>query len=432
MNRQGINELIQWKNRTKRKPLIVQGVRQVGKTWLIKEFGKSHFKELIYINFEKSERLKNIFIDDFNIKRIITILELETSNNINPNDTLIFFDEIQEANNGLTALKYFYEDAPQYYVVAAGSLLGTSIQKNTSFPVGKVDLMFLYPFSFCEFLSNINEERLADNIINNNWNILNHFHDKLINYLRLYYFIGGMPEAIAIYIETKDLQKVREVQEKILIGYENDFGKYPSTELIPRIRLIWNSLLAQLTKENKKFTYGLIAKGARGKEYELAINWLCNSGNLHMVNRVSKPAVPLIAYTDKDAFKLFFVDIGLLLALGRVDSKVILEKNKVLTEFKGAMTEQFVLQQLIYSGHKKNYYWSSDKGKAELDFLVQQENDIIPIEAKAEENLQSKSLRSYVEKFKPILAIRTSMSKYRKESWLTNIPLYSFTGKFEN
>ena len=309
MKRLLLNELVAWKNDTKRKPLILQGARQVGKTWLMREFGKQEFKQVVYLNFESSSRLKNLFVADFDIERILSAITIESDMTIDAENTLLIFDEIQEAEKGLTALKYFYEQAPQYFIIAAGSLLGVSIQKNTSFPVGKVDFMKLNPMSFAEFLENIGEQKIVEQLQNQNWHIIDTFHEKLISMLRLYYFIGGMPEAVLSYIENKDLENVREIQKKIIIGYENDFAKYAPNEIVPRIKLVWNALLSQLAKENRKFVYGQIKKGARAKDFEMAINWLTEAGLLLKVCRIEKPTLPLGAYTDYDSFKLFMLDI---------------------------------------------------------------------------------------------------------------------------
>jgi uncharacterized protein len=422
MNRLAIQELITWKNATIRKPLIIQGARQVGKTWLMKEFGKQEFQNVAYLNFESSNRLQEMFSSDFNIERIISVIEIEVKQKIDPQNTLLIFDEIQEAEKGLTALKYFYEQAPEYHIVAAGSLLGISNQKNNSFPVGKVDFMSLFPMSFMEFLENIGEGQLANQLQNKNWELIDIFHEKLVEILRLYYFIGGMPEVVSNYIDHKNLETVRSIQQKILAGYENDFAKHAPNEIVPRIRLVWNVLISQLAKENRKFIYGQIKKGGRAKDFETAINWLVDAGLVLKVNRIEKPTLPLNAYADFDAFKLFLLDIGLLNAIADLDSKILLEKNNILTEFKGALTEQFVCQQLKIK--KDLYYWTATNATAEVDFVLQSQNEIIPIEVKAEENLKSKSLKVYVEKYAPKTAIRTSMSKYRQEDWLVNMPLY--------
>ena len=422
MNRLAIQELITWKNAKIRKPLIIQGARQVGKTWLMKEFGKQEFRNVAYLNFESSNRLKEIFLSDFNIERIIAVIEIEVKQKIDPQNTLLIFDEIQEAERGLTALKYFYEQAPEYHIVAAGSLLGISTQKNNSFPVGKVDFMSMFPMSFMEFLGNIGERQLVNQLQNKNWELIAVFHEKLVEILRLYYFIGGMPEAVSNYIDYKNLDTVRSIQQKILAGYENDFAKHAPNEIVPRIRLVWNALISQLAKENKKFIYGQIKKGGRAKDFETAINWLVDAGLVLKVNRIEKPILPLNAYADFDAFKLFLLDIGLLNAIADLDQIILLEKNNILIEFKGALTEQFVCQQLKIK--KDLYYWTASNATAEVDFVLQSQNEIIPIEVKAEENLKSKSLKVYVGKYTPKTAIRTSMSKFRQEDWLTNVPLY--------
>lgn len=425
MKRSIIDNLLVWKNSKNRKPLLIQGARQVGKTWIMKEFGKKEFEQVLYLNFESSSRLKDIFISDFNINRIVTVLEIETNTKINPEKTLLIFDEIQEAEKGLTALKYFYEQAPHYYIVAAGSLLGVSIQKNSSFPVGKVDFLPLYPMSFVEFLISLGHENVVQQLEQKNWEVLHSFHEKLIELLRLYYFIGGMPEIVANYIENNDLEIVRSLQQKLLMGYENDFAKYAPNEIVPKIKLVWHSIISQLSKENRKFIYNLIKFGARAKDFETAINWLCDAGLILKINRIEKPTLPLNAYLDYDAFKLFFLDIGLLNAVGNLDPKILLEKNKIMLEFKGALTEQFVCQQLIID--YELYYWSSGN-TSEIDFILQNKNEIIPIEVKSEENLKSKSLKVFVEKFSNKNALRISMSNYRKEEWLTNIPLYAVNG----
>lgn len=423
MKRAIYSALVDWKNAPYRKPLILQGARQVGKTWLMKEFGKNEFEQVVYLNFESSERLKSLFEADFDIQRIVAILEIEAGHKIEPGNTLLIFDEIQEAPKGLTALKYFCEQAPEYYLVAAGSLLGVSLQKNTSFPVGKVDFLRMYPMSFFEFLENTGHSLLKEQVAGENWPVIATFHDKLVDLLRLYYYVGGMPEAVNRYIQAGDLKEVRAIQEKILLGYENDFAKYAPIEVVPKIRLVWHALLSQLAKDNRKFIYGQIRKGARARDFEAAINWLADAGLVLKVNLVDKPAIPLNAYADLDAFKLYFVDIGLMNALASLDPKILLEKNSILTEFKGALTEQFVAQQLKI--RHELYYWSAPNATAEVDFLIQSRNTLIPVEVKAEENLKSKSLKSFADKYHPEKAFRTSMSPYRDQDWMVNVPLYA-------
>jgi predicted AAA+ superfamily ATPase len=429
MQRKIADKLSKWKEAKNRKPMIIRGARQVGKTWIMKEFGRLNYEKTVYVNFEQSEILKNMFTSDFNIERIIGILQIETGLKIESKNTLLIFDEIQEAPKGITALKYFYENAPQFHVLAAGSLLGVALHENTSFPVGKVDFIDLYPLSFNEFLINLNQENLLTVVKAEDPTLMNTFHDKLVHYLRLYYFIGGMPEVVASYLKDNDFTEIRTIQKRILLGYEQDFSKHAPYSVVPRIRMVWNSLLGQLSKENKKFVYGLIKKGARAQEFELAINWLVNAGLVSKVHRVKKPDFPLNAYNEMDIFKLFVLDVGLLAAMGDLSSKLLIEKNAILSEFKGSLTEQFVFQELRINEAVQINYWSSESARAEIDFVIQVENEIIPIEVKAEENLQSKSLKVFVDKFSSKNAVRTSMSPYRKESWLTNIPLYAIATK---
>lgn len=423
MKRSRLQKLYSWKNKSYRKPLIISGARQVGKTWIMQEFGKTAFDKRAYINFESSKRLQNLFVDDFSIPRILTALQLETGVKIDKH-TLIVFDEIQEARGAITSLKYFYENAPEYHVIAAGSLLGVALHQEISFPVGKVDFMNLYPMDFYEFLDAVGDAELVTLLTNKDWSLIKTFKDRYIQRLREYYYVGGMPEAVKVFIQSQDFNEVREIQKNILSAYELDFSKHAPAEIVPRIRMLWNSIPAQLAKENKKFVYGIIKKGARAKDYELALSWLTDCGLVHQVSRVSKPGIPLKAYEDRSAFKLFLVDVGLLGAIGDVDSKIILEGNAIFQEFKGAMAEQFVLQQLKSKLDIPLNYWSAERAVAELDFMIQVKNNVIPIEVKAEENLQAKSLKSFVAKYSPDKAIRTSMSDYREEEWLTNLPLY--------
>lgn len=391
----------------------------------MKEFGKLNYQKVAYINFEQSEVLKNTFVTDFDIPRIISVLQIETSVQIEAENTLIILDEIQEVPRGITALKYFYENAPQYHIVTAGSLLGVTLHPNTSFPVGKVDFLDLYPLSFLEYLENSNQSALAQILIQKDTVLIHTFHNKLVSQLRLYYYLGGMPEVISNYLENGNLDAVREIQKRILAGYEQDFSKHAPNEIVPRIRLVWNSILNQLSKENKKFIYSFIRQGSRAKDFELAINWLVDAGLVYKVQRVNTPKYPLAAYSDFDVFKLFILDVGLLGAMGDLSPKTLLDKNKILTEFKGALTEQFVKQELNVNIKNKTYYWSAENGTSEIDFVIQLEDQIIPIEVTAEENLQAKSLKVFVEKFKTQTSIRTSMSPYRDDNWLKNIPLYA-------
>ena len=425
MYREKIKELEEWKNSKDRMPLIIRGARQVGKTWIMKEFGKNNYKKVAYVNFDGNTRMTRLFEGDFDIDRIIQGLKIETQVDIDAKDTLLIFDEIQEVPKALTSLKYFCENARQFHILAAGSLLGVALHEGTSFPVGKVDFIDLYPLNFQEFLLAIGEEKLVTILNEKDWDLISIFKDKLISYLREYYFIGGMPAAINKYVETKDYKQVRNVQLKLLQAYEEDFSKHAPNEIVPRLKMLWNSIPAQLAKENKKFIYGLIKEGARAKEYELALSWLIDCGLIYKIDRVAKPNIPLIAYQDTSAFKLYVLDIGILGAMTRINEKILLEGNEIFTEFKGSFTEQFVLTELKSNKDIPIFYWSAEKATAEIDFVIQLGTNVIPIEVKASENLQAKSLKTFIEKYKTTKNVRTSMSNYRKEEKLINIPLYS-------
>lgn len=419
-----IEELKDWKEDTNRKPIIIRGARQVGKTWLMKEFGRTCYEKCAYISMDENEIMENVFRDAFDIKRIVAALEIEAGFKIEPENTLIIFDEIQEVPRALKSLKYFYENAPEYHIIAAGSLLGVALHEGTSFPVGKVDFCDLYPMDFGEFLNACGETQLAALLKSQDYDLISSFKNKYVDYLKYYYYIGGMPEVVATYLDSKDMKKVRSVQKKLLGAYENDFSKHAPIEIVTRIKMLWNSIPTQLAKENKKFIYGLIREGARAREYEVAITWLVDCGLVYKVNRIKKPDFPLKAYQDFQAFKMFVLDVGLLGAMSGLTAKMILQGNKLFEEFKGALTEQYVFQQLRTDPEKDIFYWSSDTATAELDFLIQEEDEIIPIEVKAEENLQAKSLHVFCGKYKPMTAIRTSMSDYRKQDWMINVPLY--------
>lgn len=422
MYREAINKLIEWKRSRRRKPLIIEGARQVGKTWLVKEFAAKHFKQLIYVNFETHIELREIFIRDLQVSRIIMDLEAYFGSKIQPEETLIFFDEIQEATNGLTSLKYFCEDAPELNVIAAGSLLGILLHKKESFPVGKVQFLTLYPMNFSEFLIAKKEERLLGLIENKEWESLKLFASRLTLLLKQYMYLGGMPEVIKNFIENEDWKLSREIQNEILDSYSEDFSKHAPKEMVARIRQVWQSLPSQLSKENKKFIYGVVREGARAKEYELAIQWLIDCGLIHKVNNVSAPRFPLAAYQELSIFKIYCNDIGLLGAMAQLSSRTVVVGNELFKEFKGAMTEQYVFQQLL-QGHTL-YYWSKSNSQQEIDFLIQDKDSIVPIEVKAGENLKAKSLRQFVIENHSEKAYRLSLSDYRKENWLTNIPLY--------
>lgn len=424
MYRYKIEELKQWKNSVARKPLIIRGARQVGKTWLMKEFGEKNYEKCAYINFDDNSRMEQLFSGDFDIERIIQGLKIESGVNIEAENTLIIFDEIQECPKAVTSLKYFYENANQYHIVTAGSLLGVAMHQGTSFPVGKVDFLDLYPLNFKEFLKALGEDALIDLINKNDIDLITVFSDKLKIYLKQYMYIGGMPEVVETYIKNKDFNEVRKKQEVLLQAYEQDFSKHAPNNVVPRIRQLWNNIPTQLAKENKKFIYGLVKEGARAREYELALSWLIDCGLIYQVNRVNDCKIPLSAYQDFNAFKLYLLDVGLLCAMAKLDAKTIIEGNDIFVEFKGALTEQYVLTELKTNVDSPVFYWSSEKGTSEVDYIIQIGRNNIPIEVKSSENLQSKSLKSFVQKYNTKINVRTSMSNLKKEEWLINIPLY--------
>lgn len=420
-----MEELQKWKNNVRRKPLMIRGARQVGKTWLMKEFGHSFYKETVYINFENNTRMQLLFEGGMNIERIVTGLELYAGHKIDADNTLLIFDEVQEVPKALTALKYFNEDAPQYQIVCAGSLLGIALHQGTSFPVGKVEFLDLYPMSFLEFMLAMGKEQYVELMQNGDFEMASTFKQEYADLLKQYYYVGGMPEAVQTFVDNRDFNETREIQQRILAAYEQDFSKHAPNEIVPRIRMLWNSIPAQLAKENKKFIYGLIKEGSRAKEYELAMLWLTDCGLIHKVHRVTVPKLPLKAYEDLKAFKLFLVDIGLLSCMAGLRQDVLLDGNELFKEFKGALTEQYVLQQLKTLKGVSTYYWTAERATAEVDFVIDNGIDVIPIEVKAETNLQAKSLKVYREKFKPRLSVRTSMADYKREDWLLNLPLWA-------
>lgn len=408
-----------------RKPMILMGARQVGKTWIMKEFGKNEYAKVAYISFYNNDRMNDVFDMDFDVDRIIMNLNIESGITITPNDTLIILDEIQNAPKALESLKYFCEDANEYHVIAAGSLLGVAVHENVSFPVGKVDMLDLYPFSFREFLLAMDEKNLVMALDSKDFSIIDNFSDKFLFWLKNYYYIGGMPAVVDSFRRNKDYIKARQIQKDILRQYEQDFGKHVDAKNLPRIRMVWQSIPIQLAKENKKFFFGQIKKGARSSDFEIAIQWLMDSGLIYKVNRVNEPHMPLKAYINMSAYKLFILDIGLLGALSDLPAKTILEKDEIFVEFKGAFTEQYVLQQLICDTQYTPYYYGTDKSTFEQDFMIQMEDKIVPIEVKAEGNIRSQSLKVYCEKYRPKKAVRFSTLKYMDQGWMVNIPLYA-------
>lgn len=425
MYRIAIEKLYKWKNSKRRKPLIIEGARQVGKTWLMKEFGKQAYADTVYINFDSNSRMADLFSADLDTDRLIMGLELYAGRKINPENTLLIFDEVQEVPRALASLKYFYENAPQYHIVCAGSLLGIALHQGTSFPVGKVDFLKLYPLSFSEFLMATGNERFAELLKNQDYEMITSFKQTYIDALKHYYFVGGMPEAVQSFAESKDFNEVRAIQKRILAAYEQDFSKHAPNEIVPKIRMLWNSIPSQLARENKKFIYGLVREGGRAREYETAIMWLSDCGLVHKVSRVNAAGIPLKAYEDLKAFKLFIVDVGLLGCMTGLRQRTLLDGDDLFVEFKGALTEQYVCQQLKTIEDLGVYYYTNDRGSCEIDFVVDTGEQIVPIEVKAETNLRAKSLKTYRDRFEPELSVRTSMADYKKEDWLLNLPLYA-------
>ena len=425
MYRSHINKLINWKLDKNKMPLVFLGARQVGKTYLLQEFGKQEYRQVVYINFERSEEMQDTFLHDLDPKRLIRAFEFHSGLKITPEDTLIILDEIQAAPRGITSLKYFCEETPEYQIIAAGSLLGIKLHPNESFPVGKVNYMHLHPMSFYEFLLAMGEENgIARILREKRWDFIPTFSEKFKEYLKYYFYVGGMPKAVTAFAQQNDWQKVRRIQNEILNAYKDDFSKHAPKDVVPRINMVWDSIPAQLSKENKKFIYGVMKEGARAKDFEVAIQWLTDAGLLHKVYNLSKPGLPLNAYQQLSVFKLYHNDLGLLGAMSNLKAKTLIDGNTLFTEHKGALTEQFVFQQLHLIEDLPVYYFSPDS-HLEIDFVIQNEDDeVIPIEVKAEENLKAKSLRTYCDKYKNERAIRTSLSDYRQESWMTNVPLY--------
>ena len=445
MKRLAIQKLIEWKNRVDKKPMLIRGARQVGKTWLMKEFGNTQYENAAYIMFEKNPRMKELFSGDMDVRRLLTGLEIEAAAKIRPQTTLIIFDEIQACKNALASLKFFYENAPEYHIVAAGSLLGVLVgdEDEYSFPVGKVEFMTMYPMNFYEFLTAAGEQGLCDLLDNRDYSLITAFRDKFISYLRTYFYTGGMPEPVSKFINGGDFASARKAQIEILTSYQEDFSKHIPAEALPQILKVWDSIPAQLARENKKFIYSEIQKGAKAKIYEDAITWLARSGLIYRVDRIAKPATPLRSYANTGAFKLFIVDVGLLSAMSLLNVKTLLEGDALFTEFKGALTEQFACQEIYANRVPDIAYWANrdelvktDNGitkasnrMSEVDFILQSENNgIIPLEVKATANLKAKSLKVYMDKYKPVMAIRSSLADYGKNGNLYDVPLYALYG----
>lgn len=429
MERSIYSSLKKWKESPTRKPLILQGARQVGKTYILKEFGAREYSEVVYINCDDNNDMQNMFVD-YDVDRIIRSMSAISGVSIKPSTTLLILDEIQEVERGLASLKYFCEKAPEYHVAVAGSLLGITLHEGTSFPVGKVDMLYMYPMDFEEFLLAMGKEQLVELLRNNSWEALTPLRGMLTELLRQYYFVGGMPEAVKTYVERGDIWEVRSIHSKIIDAYRNDMSKHVPKQQVQRINMVWNSIPSQLARDNKKFIYGALRKGARANDFEIAIQWLVDSGLVHKVHRISKPVVPLKFYEDMASFKLFLLDCGLLGALSETPPEQILIGDNVFEEYKGAFTENYVLQQLKSLPRTFVYYYSNDNSTLEIDFVVQHEAHVIPIEVKAEENLRAKSLRQFVTDNTGLHGVRFSMSDYREQDWLTNVPLWAVRWAF--
>lgn len=430
MERSIYSSLKKWKESPTRKPLILQGARQVGKTYILKEFGAREYSEVVYINCDDNNDMQNMFVD-YDVDRIIRSLSAISGVSIKPSTTLLILDEIQEVERGLASLKYFCEKAPEYHVAVAGSLLGITLHEGTSFPVGKVDMLYMYPMDFEEFLLAMVKEQLVELLRSNSWAALTPLRGMLTELLRQYYFVGGMPEAVKAYVERGDIWEVRSIHSKIIDAYRNDMSKHAPKQQVQRINMVWNSIPSQLARDNKKFIYGALRKGARANDFEIAIQWLVDSGLVHKVHRISKPVVPLKFYEDMSSFKLFLLDCGLLGALSETPPEQILIGDNVFEEYKGAFTENYVLQQLKSLPRTFVYYYSNDNSTLEIDFVVQHDAHVIPIEVKAEENLRAKSLRQFVTDNPGLHGVRFSMSDYREQDWLTNVPLWAVKWAFK-
>lgn len=423
MKRDIYNSLKVWKNSASRKPLILNGARQVGKTYIIKEFGQAEYPKMVFFSLDRDETARGVFAKNSSPASIILSLSAISGLNITPHDTLIFLDEIQECPEAHTALKFFCEEANEYHIIVAGSLLGVSLHENASFPVGKVDMLRMYPMNFAEFLDAMGHEQMADILREGNVEIVSSISKSYEDYLRQYYYVGGMPGVVKSYVKDKDIVKTRELQKQILFDYQRDFSKHAPVKQVPRINMVWNSIPSQLARENKKFVYGAMKKGARASEFEIAIQWLIDSGLIYKVDRVTEPKMPLKFYDDFSAFKLFMLDVGLMGAMVDAPAEAILVHNNIFSEYKGAFTELYVHNELVSHGHVL-YYHSVDNSTIEIDFIMQEGINVIPIEVKAEENVRSKSLKTFISKYPSLKGLRLSMKDYVDQGWMINIPLY--------
>ena len=426
MERLVFQKLIEWKDSTNRKPLILNGARQVGKTWLLEQLGNRYFDKVAYLVCRKNQALQDVFSQDFDTERIIRALRALSGVDITPGDTLIVLDEVQDIPEAIESLKYFCEDAPEYHIAVAGSLLRISLHKDVSYPVGKVDEINVYPLNFAEFLLAKGEEEAYNLLKEKDFSTANLIHEKYVDLLRQYYYVGGMPEAVKVFIETDGLQAVRNVQKALLNGYERDFSKHAPKDQVARIRLVWQTLPSQLFKENKKFIYGSLKHGARAKDFETAIQWLVDAGLVYKVPLCKEVKLPLKAYEDPSAFKLFTLDLGLLGAMVGTEAKQVLIKNEIFSEYKGGMTEQYVLEEMKSNGEESIFYHKRDDGtRLEIDFMIQRDGKLLPIEVKAEGNVRANSLSSLLKQKPELHAFRYSMKPYIEQGQMTCYPLYA-------
>ncbi len=439
MKRYAEEQLVAWKDNPLRKPLLLMGARQVGKTWLMLEFGRKYFKEVAFVSFDSNERMRQFFKGGYDVQRLLLSLQAETSCNMVPGETLIIFDEVQESPEALTSLKYFCENAREYHIIAAGSLLGLQVHQGTGFPVGKVDMLNLYPLTFGEFLEATGQAKLHELLKSRDWELINLFANKFAENLRQYYYVGGMPEVVSAFVRTKNYAEVRRIQNALLDGYKRDFSKHAPSELAPRISMVWQSIPQQLARENKKFMCKDVGPGMRMRDVECALQWLIDAGLVHQVYRIAKPAFPPAAYRDT-VFKLFFTDVGLLAAMAELEVQTIVDGNRIFTEFKGALAEQYVQQELRAVNEKEIFYWSSHQSDAEIDFAFGCNAALVPVEVKAEINLRAKSLLTFCRKQQIAIALRTSMAPFRVNTppaatesgsfTLIDIPLYAISEAF--
>lgn len=425
MERLVLAKLRDWKNKEKRKPLILNGARQVGKTWVLKEFGRQYYTDVAYFMCDKDNEIDRIFSSNFDVERILMQLSARRGKDIRPNETLIIFDEIQTAPKVLESLKFFCEDAPEYHIAVAGSLLGISLHQGFSFPVGKVDMIRIFPMSFEEFLLAMRQDLLVDILRKRNYDSINMLKDTFENFLRQYYYVGGMPAAVQCHADKEGLEAVREIQKQILFDYSRDFSKHVPKADVPRVNMVWQGMPAQLFKENKKFIYGVLKDGGRAKEFETAIQWLIDAGLVYKINRCKAPKMPLKAYEDFSAFKLFLCDCGLLGALAEIPASQMLVSDEAIKEYKGGFTEQYVLQQLVSHGGGAIYYYSSDNSRLEFDFLTQVDGKVVPIEVKAEGNVRANSFSAYLSEHPDLHGIRYSMLPYIQQEHFDNVPLWA-------